>query len=366
MHILIDAHMVGEGETGNETYIANLLRGLARVNTDDTFCVAAAHPEAVTSLIAGGRGFQIVPVSVNPLRRLLRELPALAARLRPDAVHVTYAGPLFLPCPMTVAVHDVAYKRHPEWFSPRDRLVLNAGVGLTVRKAKAVITISEFSKREIQAFYPVPASRIHVTPLAAAPQFDPADRSDAAIRTRYGIRKPYILAVGNLQPRKNLLRLIEAFSRLAVRQAFVHDLVLVGQAQWRESEIGAMIRRLGLTERVLATGYVADGDLPGLYRGANLFAYPSLYEGFGLTVLEAMACGTPVLTSNATAIPEVAGQAARLVDPLSVDALTEAMADLCAHPEQRAQWRQKGLAQARKFTWDRTARQTLDIWRCLT
>ncbi len=366
MHILIDAHMVGEGETGNETYIANLLRGLARVNTDDTFCVAAAHPNAVAPLIAGGRGVRIVPVSVNPLRRLLCELPALADQLRPDAVHVTYAGPLFLPYPMAVVVHDVAYKRHPEWFSPRDRLVLNAGVGLTVRKAAAVITVSEFSKREIQAFYPVPAAHIHVTHEAAAPQFDAVDRGDAAIHTRYGIRKPYVLAVGNLQPRKNLLRLIEAFSRLAARPDFGHHLVLAGKAQWRESEIGVMIRRLGLTERVLATGYVADGDLPALYRGADLFAYPSLYEGFGLTVLEAMACGTPVLTSNVASIPEVAGQAARLVNPLSVDELTQAMADLCAQPEQRAQWRQKGLAQARQFTWDHTVRQTLDIWRRLT
>lgn len=362
MNVLIDAHMVGEGETGNETYIANLLRGLARVNTEDTFCVAAAHPDAVAPLIVGGRGFKIVPVSVNPLRRLVRELPALAARLRPSAVCVTYAGPLFLQCPMVVVVHDVAYKRHPEWFSPRDRLVLNAGVGLTVRKAAAVITVSEFSKREIQAFYRLPAPSIHVTYEAASLQFDAIDRGDSTIHSRYGIRKPYILAVGNLQPRKNLLRLIEAFGRLVACRDFVHHLVLVGKAQWRESEIGVMIRRLGLAERVLATGYVAGEDLPAIYRGAELFAYPSLYEGFGLTVLEAMACGTPVLTSNVAAIPEVAGRAARLVNPLSVDELTQAMADICAQPEQRAQLRQKGLAQTQQFSWDRTARQTIDIW----
>ena len=182
MRILIDAHMVGERETGNETYIANLLRGLAGLNKSEEIIVAAAHPPAVEPFIAQGCGFRVVPVSVNPARRLLWELPALARRFKADVACVTYAGPLALPCPMAVAVHDVAYKRHPEWFSVRDRLVLNLGVGVTVRRASAVITISEFSRREIQAFYPVPERRIHVTHLAAAPQFNPQDRDDAATR----------------------------------------------------------------------------------------------------------------------------------------------------------------------------------------
>jgi glycosyltransferase involved in cell wall biosynthesis len=129
------------------------------------------------------------------------------------------------------------------------------------------------------------------------------------------------------------VRLIEAFSRLSSRKGFAHRLVLVGKVQWRESEIGAMIQRLDLSERVCATGYVSTDDLPALYRGADLFIYPSLYEGFGLPVLEAMACGTPVLTSNVSSIPEVAGTAARLVNPVSIDELTQGMAEMCAQPE---------------------------------
>jgi glycosyltransferase involved in cell wall biosynthesis len=361
VRVLIDAHMVGERETGNETYMANLLGGLARINEDDDLCIAAAHAEAVAPLISGGRGFTVVPVSANPLRRLVRDLPGLTARLRPDAVYATYAGPLIIGCPLVVAVHDVSFKAHPEWFSPRDRLVLNLGVGVTVRRAAALITLSEFSRREIETVYPVPAQRIHVIHAAPAPQFTTEGRDDAGVYVRYGIRRPYLLAVGNLQPRKNLVRLIEAFGRLTASEGLAHNLVLAGRAQWQGSEIGAMVRRLGLSERVMGTGYVGSEDLPAIYRGADLFVYPSLYEGFGLPVLEAMACGTPVVASNGSAIAEVAGSAARLVDPLSVEDLTKGMKEMCTRPEQREAWRQKGLAQSRKFTWERTARHTLDV-----
>lgn len=357
--------MVGERETGNETYMANLLRGLARINADDELCIAAAHPEAIAPLIAGGRGFTVVPVSANPFRRLLRELPVLSSRLEPNLVFATYAGPPTIRRPMVVIVHDVSFKRYPEWFSPRDRLVLNVGVGVSVRRAAAVITPSEFSKREIQRLYRLRADRIHVTPQAAGGHFTPEEQDDAAVRARYGIRKPYLLAVGNLQPRKNLVRLIEAFGLLTARAGFAHDLVLVGKAEPQGAEIGAMIRRLRLSDRVKATGYVNAEELPALYRGADVFVYPSLYEGFGLPVLEAMACGSPVVTSDVSSIPEVAGAAARLVNPRSVPDLANAIADICASPEERAHWRLKGLAHSHTFTCERTAQQTVDVWRAV-
>ena len=363
MKILIDAHMVGERETGNETYMANLVRGLAHVVAEDEVFIASAHAEHVEPLVAGNSRFHVVPVSVSPFRRLLLELPALAARLEADVLYVTYAGPIRCACPMVVAVHDVSFKRHPEWFSVRDRLVLNLGVGLTLRRAAAVVTLSEFSKSEIAALYSVPANRIHVTPLASPPQFRPEEGNDAEVRGRLGVAARYVLAVGNLQPRKNLVRLIEAFSRLAARTDFVHDLVLVGKAQSQESEIDSMIQRLNLTDRVRAVGYVSAEDLPALYRGADLFAYPSLYEGFGLPVLEAMACGTPVLTSRVSPMAELVGNAARLVDPLSIDELAEGMLEMCARPRPQAPWRETGLALSRRFSWDQTAGQTLDIVR---
>jgi glycosyltransferase involved in cell wall biosynthesis len=303
-----------------------------------------------------------VPVSRNPVRRLLLDLPRLAGRHGVDVVCTTYSGPLGLRCPLVVVVHDVSFKRHPEWFSPRDRVVLNAGVGLTVRRAAAVITLSEFSRREIETFYPMASGRIHVTPLAPAERFGPDEGNDEDARGRYGIRPPYVLAVGNLQPRKNLLRLIEAFGRLSARSRLRHDLVLVGKSEWQGSDIGASIARLALSARVKSIGYVSDDDLPAIYRGADLFVYPSLYEGFGLPVLEAMACGTPVVASKVSAIPETAGEAAWMVDPRSVDELAAAVEELCVNAEQRARWRLRGLERSRAFTWDRTARQTLELF----
>ena len=341
--------------------MVNLLRGLSRINRDDQVFVAAAHPECVEPLIRGARHFTLVPVSANPVRRLLYDLPRLASRLEVDLMCVTYTGPLIVNRPMVAVVHDVSFRRHPEWFSPRDRMVLTFGVGATVRRAAAVVTLSEFSKREIAATCGVPNDRIHVTPLAAGPEFTLEGTDDAAVQARHGLRRPYLLAVGNLQPRKNLVRLIEAFSRLQAREDFRHDLVLVGNARWGGS-IGSVIDSRALSDRVKPIGYVSATDLPAIYRGAELFVYPSLYEGFGLPVLEAMACGTPVLASKGSAIPETAGSAARLVDTESVSALADAIADLCSQPELRAQLREQGLARSRMFTWDQTATQTLDIF----
>ena len=361
MKLLIDAHVVGERETGNETYMVNLLRGLSRVSEDDEIFVAAAHPETVAPLIAGARRFTIVPVSTNPVRRLLFDLPRLTNRLDVDLLCVMYTGPPIVNRPMVTVVHDVSFKRHPEWFSPRDRAVLTLGVGGTVRRASAVVTISEFSKREIADTCGVPFDRIHVTPLAAAPEFGTEAGGDAAVLSRYGLGRPYVLAVGNLQPRKNLIRLVEAFHQLCGRADFRHDLVLVGSAAYGAA-IRPAIDRLALKDRVKTIGYVDTKELPALYRGADLFVYPSLYEGFGLPVLEAMACGTPVLASNGSAIPEVAGNAARLVNTESVPEMADGIGELCSQPGLRAQLREQGLARSRMFTWERTASQTLDIF----
>jgi glycosyltransferase involved in cell wall biosynthesis len=359
--LLIDAHVVGERETGNETYMVNLLRALARIKSDDEVFVAAAHPECVAPLIAGGRHCTIVPVSANPVRRLLYDLPRLASRFDVDLLCVTYTGPLMVNRPMVAVVHDVSFKRHPEWFSPRDRVVLTLGVGRTVRRASAVVTLSEFSKREIVDTCGVPAERIHVTPLAAAPEFGVEGRDDAKVHARYGLRRPYLLAVGNLQPRKNLTRLLEAFHQLQAQTDFRHDLVLAGSARWGAG-IGPAIERLSLSDRVKLIGYVDSGELPALYRGADVFVYPSLYEGFGLPVLEAMACGTPVLASSGSSIPDVAGNAARLVNTESVSELAVAMAELCSRTELRLRLREQGLARSRMCPWERTASQTLDIF----
>jgi glycosyltransferase involved in cell wall biosynthesis len=182
----------------------------------------------------------------------------------------------------------------------------------------------------------------------------------AATRAKYKTSDHFVLAVCNMQPRKNLVRLMQAFARAKHKYALPHKLVLAGQRLWLTAEVLAQARRLG--EDVVLTGYVPDADLPLLYNAADVFAYPSLYEGFGLPVLEAMACGTPVITSNVSSLPEVSGDAARLVDPYDLDDIASAIFEIVRDIDVRTAWQVRGLARARLFTWERTAEQTVQIY----
>ena len=359
-------HMAGEGQTGNETYVLNLasaLRGIA--GPEDRFVLAATHPEAVRRAVAGDSRFAIGAVSSWSVRRLAVDLPRWCLNGGVQVAHFTYFPSPRVRCPVVVTVHDVAFLSHPEWFSPRDRLVLRAGAWLTRRRAARLLTLSEFSREEIVRRLGVSSVRVTAIPLAAGDAFTPAGdpAASAEALARLGIRKPYILAVGNLQPRKNLSRLIDAFAEAKRSGGLPHTLVLAGRAQWKSHRIFRSARDAGLLDAVLFTGYVAECDLPHLYREAELFAYPSLYEGFGLPVLEAMACGTPVVASNAASIPEVAGGAAILVDPLDTAALARALLEAAGSPERRRDMRERGLARARQFSWGRAAADTYRVYR---
>lgn len=362
MRILIDAHMVGENETGNETYIVNLVAALAGLGSEHEFIIAAAHDEEVRKRLPDGARVRIRHVSANPARRLLCDLPALARRERADVMHVTYFGPLVNPCPVVVTVHDMSYRTNPEWFSPRDRFVLGMGIALTVPRASAILTVSAHSREDIVRLLGVPRERVHVTYCAPAAHFAPPDGDTAAKLRKLNIVPPYVLAVGNLQPRKNLLRLIEAFAVLKRCDGIPHKLVLVGKGKWRESEVFDLLKRESLVDSVIATGFVENEDLPCLYHGAEVFAYPSLYEGYGLPVIEAMACGTPVVTSSVSSIPEVAGDAAVMVDPLSVQDIAGGMRRLIGDPAERERLSKAGLEQARRFSWRKSAEITLQVY----
>ena len=367
LRVLLDAHMVGERETGNETYIANLARALRARPDEVLLSIAVAHPEAAQAAMGPpDENCRYVRVSESPWRRLAWELPRLATREQADLLHVTYTGPLASPCPMVVTIHDVAYRIEPRWFSPRDRFVLAAGIGLTARRAARIITVSAHAKSEIVRELGLCADRIDVTLEAAAPHYrrmDPAKRAAFDLHT-WGIRNPFVLAVGNLQPRKNLQRLVEAFARVIQRHpSLPHQLVLVGKAQWRESELFQTIEREGLRDRIVFTGYVPDETLVGLFNTADLVAYPSLYEGFGLPVLEAMACGAPVLTSAVSSLPEVAGDAAALVDPLQIDSITEGMSAVLTDPGRRADLAARSLERAACFSWAACADATIAAYR---
>jgi glycosyltransferase involved in cell wall biosynthesis len=231
-----------------------------------------------------------------------------------------------------------------------------------VRHAAAIIADSSATRTDIIARLKVDPSRIHVIPLGVSAHFSARDTGEA--RRRIGealsIDAPYILALGTLEPRKNLTTVLNAYARLGSDAPI---LVLAGARGWKDSPVFEQVKRAGLSARVVFSGFVSDGLLPDLYAGARAFVYPSLYEGFGLPVLEAMACGVPVITSKTSSLPEVAGDAALLIDPTDVDELADAMQRVLSDASLSDELRKRGLRRASHFTWERTARETLDVYR---
>ncbi|MGQ9584245.1 MAG: glycosyltransferase family 4 protein [Anaerolineae bacterium] len=366
MRIAVDVHMVGERETGNETYTLNLVRHLLELDTANRYGLITPHPERLREKLALPPHAEILQVwPAQPFFRVPLAMPLLVRRWQADLLHVNYVAPPLSPCPVVVTVHDISYEFFPHFFSPRDRRMLATMVPFSARRAAQVIAVSERTRQDLMDVYGIPGDRITVTHEAAAPHFAPvADKAaQDAVCTRYGLRRPYVLALGNLQPRKNVARLVEAFG-LARREAGLpHQLVVAGKAQWRESEVFAAVARLGLEDAVVFPGYVADEDLPALYSAADCFAYPSLYEGFGLPPLEAMACSAPVLCSRAGALGEVVGDAAWVVDPTDVGDIARGLVALLTDPNVAQEYRQRGRERASAFSWRRLAEQTLAVYR---
>ena len=363
MRIAIDAHMIGERETGNESYTRNLLRGLAALQDDDNqYQVLTPNPDGLRAVIPLPSRFEVV--RVRPAASALRipvGMPMAVRASKSELLHVSYIAPPVPLCPTVVTIHDLSYLAHPEWLSARVRLQLRLLIPPSLRRAACIIAISEFTKRDLIARYGTPADKIMVVPEAPAAEFTPLP--DAALRPLpAGVREPFILAVGNLEPRKNLATLIEAFGDL-VRRGFGGLLLVAGKDKYQGEQAAGTVARMGLQSRVIFTGYVDDPTLRLLYNRAALFVYPSLYEGFGLPPLEAMACGCPVVASQATAIPETVGDAAILVDATSVAALAEAMRRVLNDPDLARRLSVEGRARAAQFSWERTAELTRRVYK---
>jgi glycosyltransferase involved in cell wall biosynthesis len=357
----IDARTLAAPKTGDRTYCLNLTRGLARVDTRNDYLLYTEHETPLADLDAGNFHQRVLPArpawSWTPVT-----LPAGLRRDGCDLVHVQYIVPPRCPVPLITTVHDISFRRHPRWFPVKHAALLNLLIPLAILLARRVITGSEHTKREMVELYGTDPEKIAVTPYAADPIYRPMPREQAreAVRERFNLRQPYILSVGVLQPRKNLPRLVQAYARIA--REVPQQLVLVGKEGWAFETLRRRVAGSGVSSRIRFTGYVADADLPPLYAAADLFVYPSLYEGFGLPPLEAMACGTPVVTSDTTSIPEVVGDAAVRVDPLNVDGLAGAMVEVLTSPEQRGGLIERGLQRAAQFTWEATARATLGVY----
>jgi glycosyltransferase involved in cell wall biosynthesis len=362
MRFAIDAHTIGQHLTGNEVYVRNLLENYARLDRDSHFLAYVCSEYAASEV---PNRFEKRFVSVNPFVRLGFDLTQRAFADKPQLLHVQYTAPLYCPVPVVVSVHDVSYLERPEYFTAARRMQLRMTVANTVRRAARVITVSEFSRQRILAAYNVDPAKIAVIHNAVSPDFRPVSSSTAftAVSQNFGVQYPYILTVGDLQPRKNHIGLIRAFDQLMLQHPQLpHHLVLVGKPTWFAPRVQEAARNSPFADRIHFTGFVNDEDLLHLYNAADLFVFPSFYEGFGLPILEAQACGCAVACSNTSAMPEVADSAALLFDPNDGEALLRAMRDMLLDNELRARMKRLGQKNAARFSWEKAAQQTLDVY----
>ena len=350
--------------TGTETYSLELIKALAPLTSPERqLRLYTPHPpqstdwpEAVyleTRIISWPRLWTHLRLALE-----LRQYP-------PDVLFVpAHVLPVYCPVPAVVTVHDLGYLHYPQTHRPFDRWYLNWTTRRHTRVARHLIADSLATKQDLLDFYGADPDRISVVYLGRDERLQPVTDAQiiAQTKARYNIDGDYLLYLGTLHPRKNLVRLIEAFYQAGESLPDKKlKLVIAGRQGWLYDEIFGRVRQLGLTERVLFPGYVADEAKPALLSGAVAYVFPSLYEGFGLPVLEAMACGTPVLTSNCSSLPEVAGEAARLVDPNQTADIAAGLVELVTNADLRRRLVEQGLRQAQKFSWRQAAQQVLEI-----
>jgi glycosyltransferase involved in cell wall biosynthesis len=363
MRFAVDAHAIGQHLTGNEVYIRSLLRACAEVDRESEFIAYVSAFEAEQWI---PERFQVGRVASNPFRRLGWDLPRRVRADKPDLLHVQYTAPLLCAAPLVVTVHDVSFIEHPEYFTDLRRRQLLLTVAHTVKRAARILTVSEFSRAAILLAYDIPPEKVRAIPNAANPDFRPIgrERAQKAVRDRLGLEAPFVFSVGDLQPRKNQIGLIAAFAQLLTRYPQLrHHLVLSGKETWFTPKVLDAARNSGFASRIHFTGFVPDQELLELYNACDCFVFPSFYEGFGLPILEAMACGRAVACSNTAAMPEVADGAGLLFNPRETDDIARALKDILLDSELRARMERLGLQRAAAFTWQKSARATLEVYR---
>jgi glycosyltransferase involved in cell wall biosynthesis len=355
--VAIDAHTIGRRATGNETYVRGLLSGL--VERSDVEPIALIDSGTQPPDWLSGHTAELRRRSAAP--RLLLELATAGRRWAAELLHVQYVRPPVSDVACVTTIHDISFEHFPALFTPRTRARMRLTIPWSARHSRIVLTGSRHAREDLLATYRLPDERVAVTPYAADARFRPLPADEVGRRVdRFSLPPSYLLCVGNLQPRKNLRRLLEAYARLP--QDVRPPLVVVGQAAWLYDDVYAAVREHGLSASVHFTGFVETDELVGLYNAAAAFAYPSLFEGFGLPVLEALACGVPTLTSSRSSLPEVAGDAALLVDPESVDEIAAGLQRILCDTDLRSGFVSAGPAQAARFSWPRCAELTVEAY----
>ena len=368
MHIGLNAHLLSLAETyrgaGINRYIYNLLTHLPRVDQNNRY----------TAFLSDGRfanpGLALklsrLPTS-RPVVRIFWEQVVQPFALRKEDVDLLHAlafvTPLLSPCPAVVTIYDLSFLLYPESFKRFKRFYLGLFTRLSAKRARRIIAISQSTKRDVVRLLGVSPEKVEVIYCGIDEAFRPlAEDQVAAFRSKRGLPERFVLFVGTIEPRKNVTRLIEAFANLHPRQLADLKLVIGGAKGWFYQDVFARVEELGLEGQVMFPGYIPVSELPLWYNAAELFVYPSLYEGFGLPPLEAMACGTPVVTANTSSLPEVVGEAGLTVDPLDVEGLAEAMRRALEDEILWRDMRERGLQRAKDFSWTKMAQETVQVY----
>ena len=364
LRVGIDANPLLGHRAGVGNYTARLLAAMLELGRDWDFLLYSNRP--LGQLEQPLAAATPVPAYFSYSHWLWMQLvlPGIIDRSGPELLHYTNSlAPLRRSRPYVLTVHDASLFLHSRHHPKARLLTVRSILPYVARRASAIITMSHNARRDLVKVLGLPKERIEVIYEAAPGSFhrnlDQAYRS--AMRSKYGLPDRYLLYVGTLEPRKNLARLIRAFWRLR-QQGFRYQLLLVGPSGWHMNGFDSEIEQLDLQDSVRMLGYVPAEDLPGIYALASVFVFPSLYEGFGLPPLEAMACGVPVLTSNNSSLAEICGEAAHLVNPRDEEELAAGLRDLLRDPEWRADLVRKGRRRARDFSWTKAARQTMALY----
>ena len=364
MRIGIDARKLHDFGIG--TYIRNLLRQLARLDHDTEY-VIFSRPDDCDALASLGPNFRTVPETAGNYSIAEQiKIPLAVRRERITLFHAPhYVLPPLVTCPSVVTIHDCIHLMFPQYLPNRRSLAYaRTSISLAAKRATRVLTVSESSKRDILRFVDVQPDKIDVIYNSYDERFgiEPKEQDMDRVRERYQLHDQFVLYAGNVKPHKNLERLIEAFHLVRNRGLDHLKLVLIGDDISKYTALRLAVHRHNLHKYVRFLGYLPEETLAVMYRLAGVFVFPSLYEGFGLPPLEAMASGTPVVTSNVSSLPEVAGNAAVLVDPYDVSAIADGIHRVLTDQQLRADLRRLGLARANQFSWESSVRRVREIY----
>jgi alpha-1,3-rhamnosyl/mannosyltransferase len=357
LRVGIDGRAFSSPAGGVRRYVSELYAAIARIDPDVRVVAIGGSADAAPP---GIEWTSAIPLPTN-LGWMAASIPLAARRARLDVYHApAYTAPLWGVHPLVLTIHDVSYERRPEWNAYRNDRVRRLFYRRSALVADRILTDSEFSRAEIVAAYGVPGSRIDVVPLAASRFFTPGAADPRALPAQ--VRQPYVLHVGDLHIRRNISTALTAV--LAVRRDDQRvSLVCAGIDRGIGEALARQARDAGDPGSLVLLGPVAEASLVNLYRGAAMLVYPSRYEGFGLPVLEAMQCGIPVVSANCASMPEIAGEAGVLIDPLDAEAWAREISALLRDEARRRELGRAGRARAATFSWERTAARTLEVFR---